>query len=61
MDPVSIGLGALGVGFGQPLNGLVMAHAMNGLNSLYQTIRYDKGLKYSMIFLNVWYCLYRQH
>ena len=44
-------IGAAGVGCAQPLNGLVMAHAMNGLNSMYETIRYDKGLKFSMIFL----------
>ncbi|MBP5444864.1 MAG: ATP-binding cassette domain-containing protein, partial [Acholeplasmatales bacterium] len=44
-------IGALGVGAMQPLNGLIMAHAMNGLNSMYETIRYDKGLKYSIIFL----------
>ena len=44
-------IGALGVGSMQPLNGLIMAHAMNGLNSMYQTIRYDKGLKYAFIFL----------
>ena len=46
-------IGAAGVGCSQPLNGLVMAHAMNGLNSMYQTIRYDKGLKFSMIFLGL--------
>ena len=28
-----------------------MAHAINGLNSIYETIRYDKGLKFEMIFL----------
>ena len=28
-----------------------MAHAMNGLNSRYETIRYDKSLKFAMIFL----------
>ncbi len=44
-------IGAAGVGCSQPLNGLIMAHAMNGLNSMYETIRYDKGLKYSLIFL----------
>ena len=44
-------IGAAGVGAMQPLNGLIMAHAMNGLNSMYQTIRYDKGLKYALIFL----------
>jgi len=44
-------IGAVGVGCCQPLNGLIMAHAMNGLNSMYETIRYDKGLKFAMIFL----------
>ena len=44
-------IGAVGVGCVQPLNGLIMAHAMNGLNSMYETIRYDKGLKFAMIFL----------
>ena len=44
-------IGAAGVGFAQPINGLIMAHAMNGLNSMYETIRYDKGLKFAMIFL----------
>ena len=46
-------IGAVGVGSCQPINGLIMAHAMNGLNSMYQTIRYDKGLKYAMIFLGM--------
>ena len=46
-------IGAAGVGFCQPINGLVMAHAMNGLNSMYETIRYDKGLKFAMIFLGL--------
>ncbi|MBR3720839.1 MAG: ATP-binding cassette domain-containing protein, partial [Clostridia bacterium] len=44
-------IGAAGVGFSQPVNGLIMAHAMNGLNSMYETIRYDKGLKFGLIFL----------
>ena len=44
-------LGAAIIGIITPINGLVMAHAMNGLNSKYETIRYDKGLKYSIIFL----------
>ena len=44
-------LGAAIVGIITPINGLFMSHAMNGLNSRYETIRYDKGLKYSMIFL----------
>ena len=29
-----------------PINGLMMGYAMNGLNSMYKTIRYDEGLKY---------------
>ncbi|MBO6243773.1 MAG: ATP-binding cassette domain-containing protein [Clostridia bacterium] len=44
-------LGAAIVGIITPINGLFMSHAMNGLNSRYETIRYDKGLKYSIIFL----------
>ena len=44
-------LGAAIIGIITPINGLFMAHAMNGLNSKYETVRYDKGLKYSMIFL----------
>ena len=44
-------LGAAVIGIITPINGLFMAHAMNGLNSRYQTIRYDKGLKYAFIFL----------
>ena len=44
-------LGAAIIGVSTPINGLIMAKAMNGLNSKYQTIRYDDGLKYSMIML----------
>ena len=44
-------LGAAIVGIITPINGLVMAKAMNSLNSKYETIRYDMGLKYSIIFL----------
>ena len=44
-------IGAKGVGAFQPINGLVMARALNGMNSMYQTIRYDKAIKYS------WYLL----
>ena len=44
-------IGAIGVGASQPVNGLVMAHALNGMNSMYQTIRYDKTLKYSWFLL----------
>ena len=43
-------IGAVGVGCAHPVNGLVMAHAMNGLNSMYETVRYDKGLKYAILF-----------
>ena len=43
--------GAAVVGVITPVNGILMAKAMNALNSRYQTIRYDDGLKYSMIFL----------
>ena len=43
--------GAAIIGVITPINGLIMAKAMNGLNSRYQTIRYDEGLKYSIIFL----------
>ena len=46
-------IGAMGVGALQPINGLVMSHALNGMNSMYQTIRYDKALKYSWIILAV--------
>ena len=40
-------IGAAGVGASQPVNGLMMAHALNGMNSMYQTIRYDDALYYS--------------
>ncbi len=42
-------IGAAGVGCLSPIGGLVMAKAMNGLNSMYQTFRYDEGLKYGLI------------
>ena len=51
---VNIGLAALGsaiLGCLNPINGLMMAKSVNSLNSRYQTIRYDEGLKYSFIFL----------
>jgi ABC-type multidrug transport system fused ATPase/permease subunit len=44
-------LGAAILGALSPVNGLMMAKAINALNSRYQTIRYDEGLKYSLIFL----------
>ena len=46
-------IGAACVGCCHPINGIIMAHAMNGLNSMYETIRYDKGLKYGLIFLGM--------
>ena len=44
-------IGAAGVGASQPVNGLMMAHALNGMNSMYQTIRYDDALYYSWFLL----------
>ena len=44
-------LGAAIIGIITPINGLVMAKAMNSLNSKYETIMYDNGLRYSIIFL----------
>ena len=44
-------IGAAGVGACQPINGLVMAHALNGMLSMYQTVRYDDALKYSWLLL----------
>ena len=46
-------LGAAIVGGLTPANGVMMGNAMNGLNSKYETIRYDKGLKYALLFLLV--------
>ena len=43
--------GAALLGCLSPVNGLIMAKAINSLNSKYQTIRYDDGLKYAFIFL----------
>ena len=45
--------GALIVGGLSPFNGVMMGNAMNGLNSKYETVRYDKGLKYALLFLLV--------
>ena len=33
-------IGAAGVGASQPVNGLIMAKALNGMNSMYETVRY---------------------
>jgi len=43
--------GAAIIGISAPINGLIMSKAMNALNSKYETIRYDDGLKYSIITL----------
>ena len=44
-------IGAALVGSLPPLNGLIVGYATNGLNSMYQTVRYDEGLKYGLILL----------
>ena len=44
-------LGAAILGCLSPVNGLIMAKTINALNSRYQTVRYDDGLKYAFIFL----------
>ena len=44
-------LGAVILGCLSPINGYIMAKAINALNSKYQTVRYDDGLKYAFIFL----------
>ena len=44
-------LGAAILGCLSPVNGLIMAKAINALNSRYETVRYDDGLKYAFIFL----------
>ena len=44
-------IGAAGVGASQPINGFVMAKALNGMNSMYQTIRFDDALYYAWFLL----------
>ena len=44
-------IGSIGCGVSQPIIGFVMAKALNGLNSMYETIRYDVGLKYGLYLL----------
>ena len=51
VDLILACLGACILGCLSPVNGLIMAKAINALNSRYQTIRYDDGLKYAFIFL----------
>ena len=43
--------GAIILGCLSPINGLIIAKAINALNSKYHTVRYDDGLKYAFIFL----------
>ena len=51
VDLVLACLGACILGCLSPVNGFIMAKAINALNSKYQTVRYDDGLKYAFIFL----------
>ena len=44
-------IGAAGVGASQPINGFVMAKCLNGMNSMYQTIRYDDTIFYAWFLL----------
>ena len=44
-------IGAVILGCLSPINGYIMAKAINALNSRYETVRYDDGLKYALIFL----------
>ena len=44
-------IGAVGVGASQPVNGLVMSKALNGMNSMYETVRFDDALFYSWFLL----------
>ena len=46
-------LGAAIVGFLQPITGLVNTYALNAMNSKYIKIRYQDGLKYSLIMLAI--------
>ena len=44
-------LGALIVGVITPVIGFSMAKTSNALSSIYETVRYDDGLKYAFLFL----------
>lgn len=44
-------IGAAGVGASQPVNGFVMSKCLNGMNSMYETIRYDDTLYYCWFLL----------
>ena len=43
--------GAAIVGGFSPINGVMIGNAMNALNSKYEAVRYDEGLKYAFLFL----------
>ena len=45
--------GAAIVGGLSPINGVMIGNAMNALNSKYETVRYDEGLKYAFLFLTI--------
>jgi ABC-type multidrug transport system fused ATPase/permease subunit len=51
LDLILACLGACILGCLSPINGLIMAKAINALNSKYQTVRYDDGLKWAFVFL----------
>ena len=51
LDMIIACLGAAILGCLSPVNGFIMSKAINALNSTYQTVRFDDGLKYSLIFL----------
>jgi hypothetical protein len=44
-------LGSSIMGSLSPINGYAMANGINGLNSKYEAIRYNKGLKFGLVFL----------
>ena len=44
-------IGAVGVGASQPVNGLVMSKALNGMNSMHEKVRFDYALYYSWFLL----------
>ena len=44
-------IAAIALGVFQPFNGYIMGKCINAVNSKYSTFRYDKGRKYSIIYL----------
>ena len=51
LDLILACLGATILGCLCPVEGLILAKAINALNSKYQTVRYDDGLKYALLFI----------